>query len=85
MAGTGTNWARFSTDVCGAKAHVVYDPDLGCPIYHMITEANVNDITAPRRVTPAYDDRDTERHWQSRYCSRNLPEAIRGRPVTGQL
>ena len=40
LAGIGTNWARFSTDVCGAKAHVVYDPDLGCPIYHMITEAN---------------------------------------------
>jgi len=33
LAGAGTNWARFSTDVCGAKAHVVYDPDLGWPIY----------------------------------------------------
>ena len=50
LAGTGTNWARFSTDVCGAKAHVVYDPDLGCPIYHMITEANVNDITAAKAM-----------------------------------
>ncbi len=45
LAGGGANWARFSADVCGAKAHVVYDPDLGCPIYHMITEATVNDIT----------------------------------------
>ena len=50
LAGTGTNWARFSTDVCGAKTHVVYDPDLGCPIYHMITEANVNDITAAKAM-----------------------------------
>jgi IS4 transposase len=50
LAGAGTNWARFSTDVCGAKAHVVYDPDLGCPIYHMITEANVNDITAAKAM-----------------------------------
>ena len=50
LAGTGTNWARFSADVCGAKAHVVYDPDLGCPIYHMITEANVNDITAAKAM-----------------------------------
>jgi len=37
-------------DVCGAKAHVVYDPDLGCPIYHMITEATVNDITAAKAM-----------------------------------
>jgi hypothetical protein len=50
LAGAGTNWARFSTDVCGAKAHVVYDPDLGCPIYHMITEATVNDITAAKAM-----------------------------------
>ncbi len=50
LAGSGTNWARFSTDVCGAKAHVVYDPDLGCPIYHMITEANVNDIVAAKTM-----------------------------------
>jgi Transposase DDE domain/Domain of unknown function (DUF4372) len=50
LAGAGTNWARFSADVCGAKAHVVYDPDLGCPIYHMITEANVNDITAAKAM-----------------------------------
>jgi hypothetical protein len=50
LAGAGTNWARFSADVCGAKAHVVYDPDLGCPIYHMITAATVNDITAAKAM-----------------------------------
>ena len=43
LAGAGAEWARFSAEVCGAKAHVVYDPDLGRPIYHMITEATVND------------------------------------------
>jgi hypothetical protein len=32
LTGAGAQWARFSADVCGAKAHVVYDPDLGCPI-----------------------------------------------------
>jgi hypothetical protein len=37
LAGAGAEWARFSAEVCGAKAHVVYDPDLGRPIYHMIT------------------------------------------------
>jgi IS4 transposase len=50
LAGAGTNWARFSADVCGAKAHVIYDPELGCPIYHMITAATVNDITAAKAM-----------------------------------
>jgi IS4 transposase len=50
LAGVGANWARFSADVCGAKAHVIYDPDLGCPIYHMVTEATVNDITAAKAM-----------------------------------
>ena len=50
LAGAGANWARFSAEVCGAKAHVVYDPDLGCPIYHMITEATVNDIVAAKTM-----------------------------------
>ena len=49
LAGSGAKWARFSAEVCGAKAHVVFDPDLGCPIYHMITEATVNDIVAAKR------------------------------------
>ena len=50
LAGAGAKWARFSAEVCGAKAHVVYDPDLGCPIYHMITEATVNDIVAAKTM-----------------------------------
>src|SRR5277367_6718589 len=31
LAGVGSEWARFSAEVCGAKAHVIYDLDLGCP------------------------------------------------------
>lgn len=50
LAGIGTQWARFSADVCGAKAHVVYDPDLACPVYHAISAANVNDITAAKKM-----------------------------------
>jgi Transposase DDE domain/Domain of unknown function (DUF4372) len=50
LAGLGTQWARFSTEVCGAKAHVVYDPDLGRPVYHMVTEAKVNDIVAAKQM-----------------------------------
>src|SRR5258708_172762 len=50
LAGIGTEWARFSDDVCGAKAHFLYDPDLGCPVYHAITAANVNDIVAAKAM-----------------------------------
>ncbi len=50
LAGLGTQWARFSAEVCGAKAHVVYDPDLECPVYHAISAANVNDITPAKQM-----------------------------------
>jgi hypothetical protein len=50
LAGVGAQWARFSADVHGAKAHIVYDPDLGRPVYHAITAANVNDITAAKQM-----------------------------------
>jgi hypothetical protein len=50
LAGLGTQWARFSADVCGAKAHVVYDPDLGRPVYHAISAANVNDISPAKQM-----------------------------------
>lgn len=48
LAGIGSQWARFSADVCGAKVHVVYDPDLARPVYHAISAAKVNDITAAK-------------------------------------
>lgn len=38
-------WARFSADTCGAKLHVIYDPDADVPVYAAIGAANVNDIT----------------------------------------
>ena len=50
LAGMGTEWARFSAEVCGAKAHVIYDPDLACPIYHVVTAANVNDIVPAKQM-----------------------------------
>lgn len=43
-------WSRFSADFCGAKAHVVFDPDANCPLYLSITPANVNDITAAKAM-----------------------------------
>jgi hypothetical protein len=44
------DWARFSSGVCGAKMHVVYDPDADCPIYAAVTPANVNDITVAKTM-----------------------------------
>ena len=43
-------WARFAANVCGAKLHVVYDPDADRPIYAAVTPANVNDITAAQAM-----------------------------------
>ena len=44
------DWARFCDDVCGAKLHVVYDPDADRPIYAAVTAARVNDITAAQTM-----------------------------------
>jgi IS4 transposase len=44
------HWATFSAGVCGAKAHIVYDPDAAQPLYLQITKANVNDITAAKAM-----------------------------------
>ena len=44
------DWARFSATACGAKLHVVYDPDADRPIYAAVTPANVNDITAAQAM-----------------------------------
>jgi hypothetical protein len=46
-----TDWARFSDAVCGAKVHVIYDPDGERPIWAVVTAANVNDIT-PAKAMP---------------------------------
>jgi IS4 transposase len=43
-------WARFSTGVCGAKVHVIYDADADRPIYAAVSPANVNDITAAQQM-----------------------------------
>ncbi|WP_159732929.1 IS4 family transposase [Methylosinus sp. Ce-a6] len=50
LSGVGCEWARFSAAVCGAKAHVIFDPDLGRPVYHSLTAAKVNDITAAKEM-----------------------------------
>src|ERR1700704_6192257 len=43
-------WATFSAGVCGAKAHIIYDPDADQPLYLMVSPCNVNDITAAKAM-----------------------------------
>ena len=51
LSGIASEWARFSTGVNGAKAHVIYDPDAELPVYFEVTPARVNDIT-PAKAMP---------------------------------
>jgi transposase len=44
------DWARFSADVCGAKVHVVYDPDANQPVYAAFSKPRINDITAAKAM-----------------------------------
>ena len=44
------DWARFSTGVCGAKVHVIYDADADRPIYAAVSAANINDITMAKQM-----------------------------------
>ncbi len=50
LGGLGSEWARFSAMACGAKVHVIYDPDADQPIYAAVTAAKVNDITAAQAM-----------------------------------
>ena len=50
LAGIAAAWARFSKGVCGAKAHVILDPDAEIPLYLEVTAARVNDITAAQAM-----------------------------------
>jgi len=43
-------WARFSSAVCGAKVHVIYDPDAEQPVYAAVSCARVNDITLAKQM-----------------------------------
>jgi len=67
-------WARFSTKVCGAKVHVIYDPDVDQPIYAAISAANVNDITVAQTMpvepgaTYVFDLGYYDYAWWARLC-----------------
>lgn len=50
LSSLSADWATFSTDVYGAKAHIIYDPHADQPVYFAVTPANVNDITAAKAM-----------------------------------
>lgn len=50
LSSLSSDWATFSTEVYGAKAHVIYDPHADQPVYFAVTPANVNDITAAKAM-----------------------------------
>ena len=50
LSAASAAWARFSTGVCGAKVHVIYDPDADHPIYAAVSAAKVNDISAAQEM-----------------------------------
>ena len=45
------DWATFSSNVSGAKIHVIYDPKAALPVYFAVTPSKVNDIT-PAKAMP---------------------------------
>jgi len=50
LSSLSEDWATFSAGVCGAKVHVVYDPNADRPVYFAVTPAKVNDITAAKAM-----------------------------------
>ena len=54
LSGVGADSARLD-NVFGAKAHVVYDPDQGCPVYHAVRGAirsHAASVKTKRSITP---------------------------------
>jgi IS4 transposase len=50
LSSLSADWATYSADVFGAKAHIVYDPQADCPVYFAVTPSRVNDITAAKAM-----------------------------------
>jgi hypothetical protein len=45
LSGLSGDWAHYSAGVCGAKVHVIYDPDADQPIYVAVSPSRTHDIT----------------------------------------
>lgn len=45
LSGLSADWAHYSANVCGAKLHVIYDPDADQPIYAAVSPARAHDVS----------------------------------------
>lgn len=58
LSSLSADWARFSGRLCGAKLHVVYNPNSEGPAFAEVTPQSINDITvaktAPIRAGATY-------------------------------
>lgn len=45
LNGLSADWAHYSANVCGAKLHVIYDPDADQPIYAAVSPARAHDVS----------------------------------------
>lgn len=50
LSSLSAEWASFSSNVFGAKAHIIYDPQAECPVYFAVSAANVNDISVAKTM-----------------------------------
>lgn len=50
LSGLSGDWAHYSTGVCGAKLHVIYDPDADRPIYAAVSPSRTNDIAVAQTM-----------------------------------
>jgi len=50
LSSLSADWAGFSSDFCGAKIHVVYDPRAELPVYFAVTPCRVNDISSAKAL-----------------------------------
>ena len=50
LSALSRRWAHFSDKACGAKSHIVLDPDADLPVYSIVTPARTTDLTAVRQM-----------------------------------
>jgi IS4 transposase len=50
LSSLSADWAQFSPGICGAKLHIVYNPDSERPNWADVSPANVNDITIAKSM-----------------------------------
>jgi hypothetical protein len=50
LSGRGMDWADSNARTVGLKMHVIYDPELGCPLHFSFSSPRVNDIQEGKKI-----------------------------------